>query len=103
MHRFFGFVGHLVGAMLKGFFFTGMAAAVVCAVALVVTEPNHEMTLDTSLAFGLAIGLLAGMLGAAVALLYRLSDLYTLRHAAQRYSERRSGQAQARAGSLARR
>jgi putative exporter of polyketide antibiotics len=103
MQRFFEFVGHLVRAMLKGFFFTGMAAAAVCAAVLFVTEPNHKMTLDTSLAFGLVIALLAGMLGAAVALLYRLSHLYTLRHAAQQYSERRSGQARARAGSLERR
>ncbi len=103
MHRFFGFVGHLVGAMLKGFFFTGMAAALVCAVALVLTEPNHHMTMDTSLAFGLVIAVLAGMLGAAVALIYHLSHLHTLRHAARQYSERRAGQAQARADSLARR
>jgi len=103
MQRFFGFVGHLVSAMLKGFFFTGMAAALVCAVALFLTEPNHQMTLDTSLAFGLVIALLAGMLGAAVALIYHLSHLHTLRHAAQQFSERRSGQARARSGSLARR
>ena len=102
MQRFFGFVGHLVSAMLKGFFFSGMAAAIVCAVALFLTEPTHHLTLDTSLAFGLVIALLAGMLGAAVALIYRLSHLHTLRHAAQQYSERRSGQARARAGSLAR-
>jgi putative exporter of polyketide antibiotics len=103
MQRFFGFVGHLVGAMLKGFFFTGMAAALVCAVALFMTEPNHQMTVDASLAYGLVIALLAGMLGAAVALIYHLSHLYTLRHAAQRYSERRAGQPRAGAGSLARR
>jgi putative exporter of polyketide antibiotics len=103
MRRFFGFVGHLVGAMLKGFFFTGLAAAVACAVALYLTEPQHQMTLDTSLAFGLAIALLAGMLGAAVALIYHLSHLDTLHHAARQYSDRRAGQAQARAGSLAHR
>ena len=103
MQQFFGFVGHLVRAMLKGFFFTGMAAALVCAVTLVLTQPQHQMTLDTSLVFGLVIAFLAGMLGAAVALIYHLSHLHTLRHAAQRYGERRSGQAPARAGSLARR
>ena len=103
MQRFFGFVGHLVGAMLKGYFFTGMAAALACAVALFLTESNHQMTLGTSLAFGLVIASLAGMLGAAVALIYHLSHLFTLRHAAQQYSERRSAQRQARAGSLARR
>jgi putative exporter of polyketide antibiotics len=89
--------------MLKGFFFTGIAAAIVCAVALFLTEPSHQLTLDTSLAFGLVIALLAGMLGAAVALIYHLSHLHTLRHAARQYSERRSGQAHARSGSLARR
>jgi putative exporter of polyketide antibiotics len=103
MQRFFGFVGHLVRAMLKGFFFTGIAAALVCAVALFLTEPNHQMTLDTSMAFGLVIALLAGMLGAAVALIYHLSHLHTLRHAAQQYSERRAGKTQAQVGSLARR
>jgi hypothetical protein len=103
MQRFFGFVGHLVCAMLKGFVFTGMAATLACAVALYLAEPPHQMTLVTALAFGLAITLLAGMLGAAVALIYHLSHLDTLHHAAQRYSERRSGQVQARAGSLAHR
>jgi putative exporter of polyketide antibiotics len=93
MHRFFGFVGHLVGAMLKGFLFTGMAAALVCAVALFLTEPQLQVTMDTSVAFGLAIALLAGMLGAAVALLYQLSHLDTLRHAARQYTERYSDQA----------
>jgi uncharacterized membrane protein YeaQ/YmgE (transglycosylase-associated protein family) len=99
MQRFFGFVGHLVGAMLKGFFFTGMAAAIVCAVALFLTEPNHQMTLDTSMAFGLVITFLAGVVGAAVALIYHLSHLDTLHHAARQYSERRSGKLGTRAGS----
>jgi hypothetical protein len=53
MQRFFGFVGHLVGAMLKGFFFTGVVAALLCAAAILLTEPNHQVSLDTSLAFGL--------------------------------------------------
>jgi putative exporter of polyketide antibiotics len=99
MQRFFGFVGHLVAAMLKGFFFTGMAAAIVCAVALFVTEPQHQVRVDTSLAFGLVIALLAGVLGAAVALIYHLSHLDTLHHAARQYSDRRSGKLGTRAGS----
>ena len=103
MQRFFGFVGHLVGAMLKGFFCTGMTAALACAVALYLTEPQRQLTMATALAFGLAIALLAGMLGAAVALIYQLSHLDTLRHAARQYSDRRAGRAPARAGSLAHR
>jgi putative exporter of polyketide antibiotics len=99
MQRIVGFVAHLVGAMLQGFFFTGVAAAFVCAVALVLTEPHHQVTLDTSLAFGFVIALLAGVLGAAVALIYHLSHLDTLHHAAQQYSERRSGKVRTRAGS----
>jgi putative exporter of polyketide antibiotics len=100
MQRFFGFVGHLVSAMLKGFFFTGMAAAIVCAVALFLTEPNHQLSLDTSMVFGLTIALLAGILGAAVALIYHLSHLDTLRHTVRHYSERRASQPRTRAGSL---
>jgi hypothetical protein len=92
MQRIFGFIGHLVGALLKGFFFTGMAAALVCAVALFLTEPDHRVTSDTSPAFGLVIAFLAGVLGAAVALIYHLSHLDSLHHAAQHYSARRSGQ-----------
>jgi hypothetical protein len=103
MRRIVGFVGHLVGAMLKGFFFTGTAAAIVCVAVLILTEPNHQVTLDTSLAFGLVIACLAGMLGAAAALIYHLSHLDTIHHAARRYSERRSGQPRTRAGSLERR
>lgn len=90
MRRFFGFIGHLVGAMLKGFFFTGTAAAIVCAAVLFLTEPTHQLTVDTSLAFGLAIALLAGMLGAAVALIYHLSHLDSLHHTVRQYGERRA-------------
>jgi putative exporter of polyketide antibiotics len=92
MQRFFGFVGHLVGAMLKGFFFTGVAAAILCAVVLFVTEPNHQVRVDTSLVFGLTIALLAGILGAAVALIYHLSHLDSLHHTVRHYGERRAGQ-----------
>jgi formate-dependent nitrite reductase membrane component NrfD len=91
MQRIFGFIGHLVGALLKGYFFTGMAAVLVCAVALFLTEPDHRVTSDTSPAFGLVIAFLAGVLG-AVALIYHLSHLDSLHHAAQHYSARRSGQ-----------
>ena len=99
MQRIVGFVGHLVGAMLKGFFFTGMAAAIVCTVALVLTEPQHQVTLDTSLAFGLVIAFLAGIVGAAVALIYHLSHLDTIRHAAQHFGERRSAKVRTPTGS----
>ena len=40
MQRVFGFIGHLISAMLKGFFFAGVAAAILCAVVLFVTEPT---------------------------------------------------------------
>jgi putative exporter of polyketide antibiotics len=103
MQRIVGFVAHLVGAMLKGFFFTGMAAAIVCVVALVLTEPNHQVTLDTSLAFGLVIVVLAGVLGAAVALIYHLSHLDTLHHAARYFGERHASQPRAHSSSPARR
>jgi putative exporter of polyketide antibiotics len=90
MQRVFGFVGHLIASMLKGFIFSGVAAALVCTVVLFVTEPNHQVTFDTARAFGLVIALLAGIVGAAVALIYHLSHLDGLHHAAQRYSEMRA-------------
>jgi putative exporter of polyketide antibiotics len=94
MQRVIEFVGHLISAMLKGFFFTGVAAALLCAVVLFVTEPNHRVTLDTSMVFGLTIALLAGVLGAAVALIYHLSHLDSLHHTVRHYSERRAPQRQ---------
>jgi hypothetical protein len=53
MSEILGFIRHLFGAMLKGFFFTGIAAALLCAVVLFVTEPNHQLTLDVPAVFAL--------------------------------------------------
>ena len=92
MKNVLGFIGHLISAMLKGFFFTGVAAAIACAVVLFLTEPNHRVTLDTSMVFGLTIALLAGILGAAVALIYHLSHLDSLHHTVRHYGERRATQ-----------
>ena len=102
MQRVFGFVAHLIAAMLKGFLFTGAVAALVCATVLVLTEPNHQVTFDTAMAFGLVIALLAGIVGAAIALIYHLSHLDSLHHAAQRYSERRAEDQRMRTKSLGR-
>jgi hypothetical protein len=82
--------------MLKGFFFTGMVAALVCAVILYVTEPHHQVAFDTAAAFTLTIAFLAGGLGAAVALTYHLALLDALHHGAQHYSEQRAAQRQQR-------
>jgi hypothetical protein len=94
MKNIMGFVGHLISAMLKGFFFTGFAAAIVCGVVLFVTEPNHQLTLDTMAVFSLVIALLAGILGAAVALIYHLSHLDGIHHTLQDYGETRAAQRQ---------
>jgi len=88
------FTTHLVGAMFKGFVFTGIAAAILCAVVLIAMAPGHHVTLDTSAAFAIVIALLAGVLGAAVALIYHLSHLDALHHAVQYMSERRAAQRQ---------
>jgi hypothetical protein len=69
-------------------------AAVICAVVLFITEPNHPLTLDTSMVFGLTIALLAGVLGAAVALIYHLSHLDSVHHTVQHYSEQRAARRQ---------
>jgi len=96
MQGIFSFIRHLFGAMLKGFFFTGLVAAVLCAVVLFVTEPNHLLTLDTAAIFSLVIAFLAGVLGAAVALIYHLSHLDSIHHTVQHYSEMRAAQRQQR-------
>lgn len=85
-----GFTGHLLGAMLKGFLLTGIIAAILCAAVLFVTEPGHNVTLDTSAIFALVIAGLAGILGAAVALIYHLTHLDSVHHMAKRYSEMRA-------------
>jgi hypothetical protein len=87
-------IKHLFGAMLKGFFFTGLVAAILCGVVLFVTEPNHQITLDTTMVFSLVIALLAAILGAAVALIYHLSHLDGIHHTVQHYSETRAAQRQ---------
>lgn len=92
MRSILSFIKRLLGAMVKGFFFTGLAAAILCAVVLFAMAPGHEVTLDTSAVFALVIALLAGTLGAAVALIYYLSHLDGLHHAVQHLSELRAGQ-----------
>ena len=82
--------------MVKGFFFTGLVAAIACAAILYVTEPNQQPTLNTAMVFGLAIAFLAGILGAAVALIYHLSHLDGIHHTVQHYSEMRAAQRQQR-------
>jgi putative exporter of polyketide antibiotics len=91
MSSILSFTKHLVGAMFKGFLYTGVVAAILCAVVLFVMAPAHQVTLDTSAAFALVIALLAGVLGAAVALIYHLSHLDGLHHAVQHVSELRAG------------
>jgi uncharacterized protein YacL len=75
---------------------------------------DHLLTLDTSSAFGLVMALLmaflmallmaflmaflASVVGAAVALVYHVSHLDTMYHAAQRRRERRAGLPWAKAG-----
>jgi len=96
MKRVMAFVWHVISAMLKGFFYAGFAAATACAVVLFITEPNHQLSVDTSALFSLAIALLAGTLGAAVALIYHLSHLDGIHHSLQQYSEQRAAQRQQR-------
>lgn len=90
MKGILGFTRHLFMAMVKGFFFTGIAAGILSAAALFVTARNHQPTLDVSAVFALIISLLAAVLGSAVALIYHLSHLEDIHHAVQRYSESRA-------------
>ena len=96
MQGIFSFIAHLFWAMLKGVFITGLVAAVMCAVVLFITEPNHQITVDTTLVFSLVIALLAGVLGAAVALIYHLSHLDSVHHTVRHYSEQHAARRQQR-------
>ncbi len=91
MRSILSFIKRLVGAMFKGFLYTGVVAAILCAVVLFVMAPDHQVTLDTSTAFAIVIALLAGALGAAVALIYHLSHLDGIHHAVQHMSAQRAG------------
>jgi lysylphosphatidylglycerol synthetase-like protein (DUF2156 family) len=90
MRSILSFIKRLVGAMVKGFFYTGVVAAILCAVVLFVLAPGHRVTLDTSAVFAVVIALLAGVLGAAVALIYHLSHLDSLHHAVHHLSAQRT-------------
>ena len=84
MTAFFRFTGHVLGAMLKGFVFTGIIVAILCFAVLFLTAPGHQLKPDISAAFALVISSLAALLGAAVALIYHLSHLHDVHHALRR-------------------
>ena len=92
MRGIVGFTRHLFAAMFKGFVFTAIAAAILCAVVLFFAEPGHALTFDVSAMFALVICALAGVLGAAVALIYHLSHLDSVHSMARRYSEMRAAE-----------
>ena len=94
MKAVFQFVGHVLWAMVKGFVFTGIAAAIICFGALFATAPGHHLTLDVSAVFAAVISALAAILGAAVALIYHLSHIEEVSHAVKRYSASREAQRQ---------
>jgi hypothetical protein len=76
--------------MVKGFVFTGIVAAGISLVALMVASPSHQLTLGLSAGFAATATVLAALLGAAVALIYHLSHLGDVRHAIQRSSASRA-------------
>jgi hypothetical protein len=90
----FQFVAHVFWAMVKGFVFTGIVAAILCFGALFATAPGHHLTWDVSAVFALVIAGLAAILGAAVALIYHLSHIEEITHALQRRAANREAQRQ---------
>ena len=84
------FTGHVLLAMVKGFVFTGLVAAVATLGAIYLTAPQHALTLHSiNTVLAGVIVVLAGLLGAAVALIYHLTHLESARHGIQRYRARR--------------
>ena len=86
------FIRHTLSAMVKGFAYTGIVAAIISLVALLAVSPGHHLTMDLSAAFAAIASVLAALLGAAVALIYHLSHLGDVHHAIQRYSASRATQ-----------
>jgi hypothetical protein len=86
------FTGHVLWAMVKGFVFTGVVAALICAAVLFTASPTHHLTLDLSAVFAIVISVLAVTLGATVALIYHLSHLEEVTQAI-RHREAQSQQA----------
>jgi predicted PurR-regulated permease PerM len=89
MSAIFHFVGHTLAAMVKGFVFTGVVAAILCFLALVVASPDHEVSMGIGAVFSIVIAVLAAFLGAAAALIYHLSHIEELRHLLARASAAR--------------
>jgi hypothetical protein len=95
MRAVFRFTGHVLWAMVKGFVFTGVVAALICAAVLYTASPGHHLALDLTAVFALVISVLAGILGSAVALIYHLSHLEEVTQAIKRREAHRE---QARRG-----
>lgn len=75
------YLEHLVWSTIKGFVVGGALAALVCFGALYLTAPAHSLTAGLSTTFAAIIVLLTALLGAAIALIYRLSHIGELSHA----------------------
>jgi putative flippase GtrA len=92
MRAIFRFVEHTLAAMVKGFFFTGIAAAIVSFLILVLATPGHHLVMSLATVFAIVLSVLAAILGSAVALIYRLSHISEARHAIQRYTSAHGNQ-----------
>jgi hypothetical protein len=94
MRAIFSFVGHTISAMVKGFFLTGIAAAIISFGVLLFASHGHHLVMGIDTAFAITISVLAALLGSAVALVYRLSHIGDARHVIQSYTESRASQRQ---------
>jgi hypothetical protein len=94
MKAIFQFVGHVAMAMVKGFVFTGIVAALVTFGVLFFSSPGHHLSMDVSALFAAVISVLAAFLGSAVALIYHLSHLEDVTHAIRTAQARREAERQ---------
>lgn len=88
MSTIFSFIKHTVSAMIKGFFITGIVAAVVCFGVLLLISPTHSLANGLTTVFAGVIAVLAAFLGSAVALIYHLSHIEEISHSIKRAHER---------------
>ena len=89
MRAIFRFTGHVLWAMVKGFVFTGIVAAIIAFGVLFAATPSHHLTMDVSAVFAIAIAVLAAILGSSVALIYHLSHLEEVTQAIRRREAQR--------------
>lgn len=83
------YLGHVIIAMVKGFVMMVVVSGIICVgVVFAVTSPHRLPHNNIELALIVVIAGLSGLLGAAIALIWRLTHITELTHAVGHLAER---------------